>query len=442
MSSQPGRPRWNLLIAAVFFVAARTAVCQPAQPSNGLRLESVGVSSTYFAEHVPQGIIAPGDVFLGSDEAVTTGANVRWLRTGSRSLMNIDYFALYGTRLQNSALKSWNQSGSFILNRRLGNKWTLNGSVSGEVMNFDESLFNSSGLSKIASSGASFDDTVAAVRGQTNDPVLASAGGLKPDRTAEKLLFGRRIATAGGQVGLSYARSSRLTIAFNAGGSHIRHLNDASDIVGFAYPQITSKTLGVNVTYAMSPRTQIGFGVSAMRSSSTDSVTNSGQASMSLNRTLSRRWFVAGSLGRGSSNAASNSHQTITYSAGLGFKTFRYTLLAAYDRSITDPFIVAIGNGHINTLTAAWHYNQPGSSWWLDSMFSQVHAVFTGVPTTNTWTATETFGHNVTSHFAVLFQYTAGVGARRYIQAGRQYQLEQTAFRVSFVWSPQAGRMR
>jgi len=106
-----------------------------------------------------------------------------------------------------------------------------------------------------------------------------------------------------------------------------------------------------------------------------------------------------------------------------------------------DPYALALGAlQHVTSLTATWHYGQLGNPWSVDSMYTQLLPVYKGVPGTNTWTVTETLTRRLGRNYAVLVQYTMGrVGAKRYIQDGRQYQLEQSGIRTTFSWSPSAG---
>jgi hypothetical protein len=291
-----------------------------------------------------------------------------------------------------------------------------------------------------------------ALHGKTEDPALATSTGFAQDLGSGRFLFGRRTANIGGQMKLTYDRSSRLSISVNGGGAYIKHIQDSNDIVGFFSPDVITKSFGANVEYALSPRTQIGVGGDVVTSGGTG--VNNGpaadstfgttrQATVSVNRTMSRRWFVSGSIGGGTSKDSTGPHETIIYSAGLGFKTYSHTFMGGLDRSIGDPYSMALGFPWFhNSYTASWIWRRPESNWFAQANYDHLHAIHTGLPTTNTWHGTATVGRMISREFAVLAQCSfARVGARRYIYLGQQYQLEQTGFRVSLKWMPRSGHL-
>src|SRR5262249_2399389 len=108
-------------------------------------------------------------------------------------------------------------------------------------------------------------------------------------------------------------------------------------------------------------------------------------------------------------------------------------------RGFDDPYGVAVASlEHARTLTGTWYYARPGSPWWTTTAASQLIAIYRGVPGTNTWSVSQIIGRRINRNYSIVLQYASGrVGAKRYIQDGRQYQLEQTGIRASFIWSPQ-----
>jgi hypothetical protein len=170
----------------------------------------------------------------------------------------------------------------------------------------------------------------------------------------------------------------------------------------------------------------------------TESLT-SNVLSGSISRTMSRRWFIQASLGLGSQTLGVDRHMNNKVAAGLGFRTYNHTAFLAFERGLDDPYAVALATlEHTRGLTGTWHYGRPSSPWWINSTASQLIAVYRGVPSTNTWLVTQTVGRRISRNYSIVVQAAAGrLGAKRYIQDGRQYQLEQTGIRTSFIWSPQ-----
>jgi hypothetical protein len=434
-------------IAGILLLIISTGPQIAAQTTGqGLRITGASISETYFAQAVPDGIVAYGDVFLGSAITVSGAASIKWTRTRAKSFWNVGILPSYGNRFGDTGGRSWNGSALFSYSRRIGSKWTFTLSGAGQVMNFDESLFAPATLTQVASSGANFDDLSSAIlRGTSSDPLLTSAayGSLQPNQGLQSFLFGSRNANAGGQASLTYAHSARLSVSVVAGGLFVRHLNSQSDPTGFTYPQVTSSSTGVSLTYSLSPRTQIGVAGNYVRSQSTLINSSSRSFSASINRTMSRRWFVQASAGAGSSITGTSRSDTGIYSVGLGFKTYRHTALVSFNRTLDDPYATALASlQHSRGLNVTWHYGRPENPWWVDSVFTQLIAIYKGVPGTDTWSITETAGRRISRNYAVLVEYTMGrVGAKRYIQDGRQYKLEQTGIRTTFSWSPQVSHM-
>jgi hypothetical protein len=409
----------------------------------GLRVEGLSFSQTYFAQGVPSGIVSYGDVFLGSGVAATGAASIKLTRTRHKSSTILRLSPTYGSRFGDLNARTWNGAISFRHSRIVGRKWTLNWSGFAQVMNFDEALYGDSTLTQIASTAITFDDLTGAIlRGNSSDPGLngTANSSLHPDLSIQDFLLGRRMANAGATATLTYAYSPRLSISAVAGGMFARHLNDASDPSGFVYPKVNSTTTGIIGTYLLSPRTQVGLSANVVRSEVLSSArATSSDLSGSVNRTMSRRWFLQASLGLGFETQGGFRHLNNRYSAGLGFKTFSHTALITYDRGLNDPYASALATlEHSRSLTGTWHYARPGSSWSINSAFSQLIAIYRGVPRTNTWLITETVSRRIGRNYSAAVQYTTGrVGAKRYIQDGRQYQLEQTGIRTTFLWSPQ-----
>ena len=433
---------WSLIFLSF------TCALLPAQMSQeGVRIQSVSVSETYFTQAVPDGIVTYGDVFLGKALSLTESASINWKRTRSKSFWNFRFLPVFGNRFGDRSSNSWNGSFNLSYNRRLASKWIVDFTAGGQIMNFDESIFGPSVMHEVASSGASYDDLSSALlKGTSSDPQLTSiaSGALRPNQKLETFLFGQRTANGGGQVALTYARSARVSLSFNAGGTMVRHLNADSDPVGFYYPEAKSINAAVALNYSMSPR--MGMSFSGNYTDAQSPIISSTVRSFhaGFNRTMSRRWFMQASIGIGSRISSNANHLDGMYSVGLGFKTFSHTALVALDRMMDDPYAFAIAElQHTRQITGSWHYSHPGNPWWVDGEFSHLIAIYRGVPGTLTWSVTGKVGRRLGRSYAVMVEATGGhVGAKRYIFEGRQYQLHQTGIRTTFAWSPQSSLSR
>ena len=407
----------------------------------GLRVEGVSLSETYFAQGVPSGLVTYGDVFLGSGLSLTGATSIKWTKARHRSFTVLRLTPTYGRRFGDLESPTWNGTLSLRHSRILGRKWMMDWFGSAQVMNFDEALYGESTLTQIASTAITFDDLTGAVlHGNSSDQANTTAYSSLHPSSVQDFLLGRRMANGDVTAKLTYAYSPRLSISALAGGMLARHLKDSSDPSGFLYPQVDSIATGISATYALSRRTQIGVSANTVR----NEVLNSGKLtsnefSGSINRIISRRWFVQASLGLGSESEVGFRHLDNRYSAGLGFKTFSHTALITCDRGLNDPYASALATlKHSRSLTGTWHYARPGSPWSINSAFSQLIAIYRGVPGTNTWSITQTVSRRMSRNYSAALQYTMGrVGAKRYIQDGHQYQLEETGIRATLLWSPQ-----
>jgi hypothetical protein len=433
-----------LLLRAVaglaFLGAAPQATAQTAD--QGLRLEGLSFSQTYLFQGVPSGVTTFDDVFLGSGTRVTGAAKIKWTRIRPRSFLLVQALPSYGSLLGDTKARTWDEAFSFSYSRVLASRWTMNWSGAAQVMNFDEALFAESTLTQIASSPINFENLTGAIfQGKSSDPELNSIAqdALHPDRGLQGFLLGRRTANGSVNGRLTYTYSPRLSLSVVAGSALTRHLKDSSDPAGAFYPKLNSMAVGMNATYALSPRTQVGASANATHSEVASETLTTDSLSTFINRMMSRRWFVQASLGLGSETYGHQRHLDNRYSAGLGFKTFSHTALVVFDRGFDDPYGVTLAAlEHTRTLTGSWHFDRPGSSWWTTTAASQLVAIYRGVPGTDTWSVSQIVGRRINRNYSIVVQCTAGrVGAKRYIQEGRQYQLEQTGIRASFIWSRQ-----
>ena len=207
-------------------------------------------------------------------------------------------------------------------------------------------------------------------------------------------------------------------------------------------PEAISESAAASATYTVSNRTLIGFGTEYIRSDSPQFKVSGNSGSASLTR-IQRRWFYSVSAGFAENRSGNERHQTITFGSGIGIKTRSHVVVGTYDRGIGDRYIGALGTPwFVDTINAAWHWRPFRANWWVDSVFVDRRAITTGLATTNTWEQRETLTRSIGRHFMIAGDWTVGrVGARRYVQAGRRYQLAQNAYRVSLTWLPQVPRV-
>ena len=186
-------------------------------------------------------------------------------------------------------------------------------------------------------------------------------------------LYGSRMFTGSARIGFVREKSGRTSVFVKLSGNRSQHVNAAGAPVGSArllIPQVTTTTAKVGWSYSLSPRTQIRADVYVTRTFSRLQQGYISVGSMSVGRTLSRRWFVHGSGGLGTITYSRQTYTTphslqYVFSGSIGYKTAGHTFVATYDRSPGD--IYALGSSYTATAFAAWNWRRPGSAWTISA---------------------------------------------------------------------------
>ena len=433
-----------LLIAGA--VSAQESAEELARRQDGFSVNTLTVSGTYFSQSVPQDVSLFEDVFLGSGESLSGTVDLRFRRTRRKSLLLFESASTYGNRIQQTtrtnwssdAANSWNEVATALASRSMGH-WRVGASADAEVMNFDEAMFSTSASARIIGAARDFHTEAAALM----NPQTPRADGLQSDPTTVRFLFGRRTASAGGSGNIAYLPSPRLQIGFNAGASKIRHINDGTDVIEFDYPQATTYASGGYMTYSPSRLTQIGVEAKAVYTDTTFAQTNGASGSVSFQKMARKHWFWSGSFGLGWTTMLANgtsNYQSYVYSAGGGFSARAHSFTGYYNRDLNELYVPALGpdSAFFSTVSASWFWSPPRAEWWSHmTLFHYRDQPPAGIPAPTSWRALEQVGRQFGRHFIVTGEYSIGrTGARRYIRAGKRFQLEENGARVSFSWSP------
>jgi hypothetical protein len=196
--------------------------------------------------------------------------------------------------------------------------------------------------------------------------------------------------------------------------------------------------MGFDMSYSLSPHTQLGGSVTTIRSSSSlaDFYTTTSQAS--LGRTLGRNWFGQVHGGVAFTNTL---RQTLTIptkahpvaGVGLGFRKVANTFLASYDRISNDQY--GVGATSSSSARIAWRWSRPSTLWWLDSSLSWQQLQGQALVDTSGSHLIAGINRAVGPHLAfraeyAYLKYSGGLGKAI-------YSLSQNAVRVSLVWNAQ-----
>src|SRR5260370_4915601 len=168
-------------------------------------------------------------------------------------------------------LSAVSHSLSITANRQLTRKWTFTLTGAAQDSTLTEFMFQPSGLSVLSQLPATFDDLAAAFSiGQFSNAQMASmlTGASMLESPARGLLLGNRVLSYSANVGLNYARCSRLSFhfaTFSAGGQNLRGGQSAIPQEKFILPRSLGMNGGMGLSYSLSARTQVGLNVEENR---------------------------------------------------------------------------------------------------------------------------------------------------------------------------------
>lgn len=411
----------------------------------GIHLYGVSVFSGYSTSAYPGG---PGQFqadagILGADVDYGASASLGWQHHRDRSNFSMLYSGTYAGMVRYSGSNAFSQGLSLAFSRTLSPKWSLAIAGIGSDSTVAQLLFQPSNIGVISQVPASFDDLAAAFSiGQFSSSQVGSTltGPRTLDSPARALLLGSRMLSYSGQMSLGYAATSRLSFhlsSFTAGGQHRRGGNSPQD-TSYVMPHSLGLTGGVGFVYMFSPRTQMGFDAGVNRLMNRYQKAYVSNANVSIGRKMGMHWFLraygGGSLTRSTAQPIGTpSQRAITGGGSIGFRTYRHTLVGTYDRSSMDAYGFTVG---VNTsLTAAWTWHRPGSSWNVFTSFGQEQVRNTGYASLSGLQAGGGVMERLNGHMQLSAQYVYMNNTGGYL--GNVTNLAIHGVRVSMSWSPQ-----
>ena len=431
-----------MALAAGILSGQETPVAAPT-PRPGFQIASLSGYAVYYSTGMPEGYYQPTATPLPSDVGLGGSAQFQWTHTSERSQAFFSYTPAYTGRLRLSSWNALNHSMSANGSRRFG-KWNFGFSMGASLDNFAEILFAPTTYSTVAAAPVAFSDLASAMlTGQYTNAQLASilTGAPLVESPARNIFYGARMFNASAQSTISYALSQRLSITLTGAGNRSQQASGnpaGSSQNTYAFiPTTTSVGTTLSVSYAESPRTQLGISVGSDRVVSLLEDAYAARAGVSFGRRMGTRWFLQLSGGAGRmipvrSAFVLDKAMQPTMAASLGFHTFSHTLLGSYSRDVSDFY----GLGALSTYSATgtWRWRRPGRMWWTESLLSWQE--LSGNPTTNTtaWRVEAGLGRALTNRTGLLTQYVYLHYALPLLNAAAS---SQSAVRVSFVWNPQ-----
>lgn len=436
--------RWIIKQTFVMaFLAAAAAPAQsqdadtglaPAQASRqGIRLNSATAFGSYSTPSALAGNQSGYDLTTGASMSVSSS----WTRPRYSFFLN--YAASYSRDFGYSELNSLNHDFSLAFSRKVSPTWNVSGGAGAQVMNTTQFIFQPSVSSQITNVAATADELAATSFSNSNynngslAPLLIGAPIL--DSPALRSLFGDRSLTTAFQITATHA-GPRLSVAFSGGGSRIQNLA-TSAAASALVPASNSGRAGVNVSYSLTPRTQIGASLSSQRTVSRLEDTYISTAGVNVARKMSERWFANFRAGTGAFRPVRSSFQLptgpqYTVGSGLGFKTPSHTFLLSVDRNISDTY--GYGASSNVSTTAAWNWGRRNRGWKIlaSGGSEQIHT--TRSPNLNAWLITA--GVSETLPGRVLMSVTYAYMQNETGLARNSGNPAIHAIRVSFGWVP------
>jgi opacity protein-like surface antigen len=423
---------------------AQESETTPPQLRSGLQVRSVSAYAVYFSSALPNTGGYPTATALRPDMGFGSSIQLGWARFRPNSSVSVTYTPSYTGHVRYSSWNALNQNMALNIGSKFAPRWSLSLSANADYSNIESFLFAPTTFSNVVSAPANFDELAAALlSSRSNNPLLASALSSAPadQSPIRTLIYGSRMFTAGGQVSFSYSHSPRLSFTFGGGGGRTQNVSDnrPSAAQGYYLPDTVSGSARAGFDYALSPLSQLGGRVTTERVSSSSYETQTTTSTISLGRTLSRRWFLQMYGGVGIANVIRQQHGVLAvptkphpaFGGSLGFKTFSNTFLGSYDRMVSDSY--GLGAATSSSSGGSWRWQRPDRAWSVYSGFTWEQLQGNGQDNSG-WRATAGLGRAFGSHITMAVEYA-------YLQYSGRYQNQaidesQSAVRVSVVWIP------
>jgi hypothetical protein len=414
---------------------------------SGLRIHGassyVGYSSLAFPN---RGGFLLGDRSLGWEVSYGGSATVGWTRPGAKTSLSLIYTPSYTGRARYTEWNAVNHAGAFWLSRKLNSKLDLSLSAAVSSSNLENHLFAPTVFQQLLDVPVTFEDLAnAMVAGRYTNNQLASllTGAPLLESAARTLIYGDRVFSASSKVTLGYQATPRLSVHASAGASRNYHQPGGSQsdpdplTEAFYISGTSSLNANAGLGYSLTPRTQIGFGVSANRNLSTVYDGYTATASGSIARKMGRRWFAHASAGVGKAYYGRqlveiSSRPTWVSGAGVGFSHYSHTLVASYSRSAGDAF--GLGANASTAVTGAWQWGRPGRFWkpWAAIGYNRYHGG--AVNRMEGWMASAGLSRALTRTTGLSLSYAYLSNRGEFLGVSRQ--ISAHSVRLTLGWSP------
>src|ERR1019366_9490916 len=413
----------------------------------GFRLNGVSIYSGYSTSALPLGLgqTAPaGAQELGGSANYGASASFGWQHHRQGTNFSVLYSLTYAGMTRYSDLNALSHSLSMTASRQLTRKWTFTLTGAAQDSTLAEYMYQPSALSVLTQLPATFDDLAAAFSiGQFSNAQMASTltGAGMLESPARGLLLGNRVLSYSANVGLNYAYSSRLNFhfaSFSAGGQNRRGGQSGIPQENYVLPRSIGMNAGMGLSYALSPRTQVGLNVEENRVINRYQNAYTTNGTVSVGRKMGMRWFLSVNGGGSVTQMTQNSYGTpasrqVIGGSSIGFRTYTQTFVASYDRTSSDSYGFAVGTN--TTATGSWNWRRPGSRWTISASGGQQQMRGTGFASMSGWEASGGISGRLNAHSTLSAQYVYFNSQGNYV--GNLNSMIAHSVRLSLGWNPQ-----
>ncbi len=352
------------------------------------------------------------------------------------------YSGSYGGFVRNTGLGGLSQSLTLHLGRQFTSKWLLNLSGSAQDSTQVEYLNQPSSLSVVSQLPLTFDDLAASfsishfTNTQTATALFSSPQFESP---ARNLLVGTRLVTYSGQIGLTYAHSSRLSFQFTGFTAAGQFRTDSSMSPAQFGPLARSMGInaGVGMSYSLSPRTTFSLNAGETYIQNRYEAGYVSSATATLGRKMGQHWFLSGFAGATFSQMARQVYTPApskqwTGGGSLGYQGLQHTLIASYNRTAADAY--GFSTGKNSTASGSWVWRRPASRWSVFANAGEQQINGNGYADLQGWTVSGGVSNRLTPQtvFTTEYSYSNDSG----VLEGKFQDLTIHMIRLSLSWSP------
>src|SRR5579883_692796 len=194
---------------------------------------------------------APSALNVGPDYTGWAGGEFAYTRNRARTHFSILYEPLYFRSFRFSSLHGLNQVLHMEMTRQVTPQWALNTGLSAEDITIEQFLFSTPHAAGPVLS--SYPNEQAPPSGQTGLTAI------------QAIIYGQRVLTISGRLGVTYKPTSRFRVTFDGEGSDSRARPDQNQPVPQAALETEMETAELSLAYSTSPRSEAALRADTQR---------------------------------------------------------------------------------------------------------------------------------------------------------------------------------